>query len=139
MEPFDDPVLGRLVWNAEFNEWKCEWVTVEGARAEISVDCPRGAVPVAMREAFAWLAANEYALRLQLAEQMLEGANDWRNEDEAEITAASFAGRVTLSGATFSEDGRASLTYYDGDIFGSHGIAATLTTQRTIEDAYIFG
>lgn len=139
MEPFDDPVLGRLVWNERFNEWQGELVTPAGTRVEISVDCERGAVPTAVREAFAWLSANEYALRVLLAEQMFEMANDWRNENEEEITASSFAGRVTLDGASFGDDGQTHLTYYDGDMFGGHGIAATLTAEREVEDAHIFG
>lgn len=139
MEPFDDPVLGHLVWNVQFNEWQGEFVTPEGLRVEISVDCDRGAVPVATREAFTWLCANEYPLRLQVADEMLNLANDWRNANEDILSAERFAGRVTLGGASFGDDGQAHLTYDDGDMFGGHGIAATLTTDRVIEHAHIFG
>jgi hypothetical protein len=142
MEPFDDPVIGRMEWDATCNEWRGELVTTSGNKISISVDCDREAVPTSTRESFAWLCDNERALRDQLAGQMLESANDWRlgrEPLEPEITAESFADRIELCDASLGNDGAIFLTYSDGEMFGSHAIVVNVSADRVLGDANLWG
>jgi hypothetical protein len=142
MEPFDDPTLGHLVWDATGNEWRAELVTTSGNKISISVDCDRDAVPTRTRESFVWLRDNERALRDQLAERMLELANDWRlgrEPLEPEITAESFAERVELCDASLGDDGAIILTYSDGEMFGRHAVVVNVSADRVMGDADLWG
>jgi hypothetical protein len=141
MEPFDDPVLGRFVWDARGNEWQGELITPDGVRIAIAIDCDREAISLADREAFVWLSSNERALRDQLAEQMLELAEDWRggrDEEEPEITKESFAARVELIRAS-AHAGGFFLDYRDGGMFGGHVIDVYVRPDGTMDDPGLTG
>jgi hypothetical protein len=141
MEPLEDPVMGRLVWNDEFNEWQGELVTSSGVAVELSVEAADqpASITEAARNTFAWLAENEAALRGELAERMLENALSWRQEGEPAITRGSFAERVELTHASLGADGEMHLSYSDDEMFGGHLIAAPVGADRVMGNPHLVG
>src|SRR5688572_25946864 len=119
MEPFDDPVLGRVEWNERFGHWFARVVLPDGTAVDFDIEGElNGMLPIA-QAAFTYVSTNEVALRERLAARMLGAANDWRQGREPvepEITAASFEDRVKLAGVLLAEDGGFTLSYSDGEM-----------------------
>ena len=142
MEPFDDPVLGHVEWNERFGHWFARIVLPDGAAVDFDIEDELNDVLPVARAAFTFVSANEAALREQLAEQMLETANDWRlgrEPIEPEITVASFAARVKLAGVSLADDGGFTLTYSDGEMFGGHAIVVSVGANRVMGDPDLWG
>ena len=76
-----------------------------------------------------------------IATQMLEMAEDWRDEDEEPdpITLESFVNRVKLESIVFDEDGSAELYYFDDNIFAAHTIMASVNADGKLERTTIAG
>jgi len=140
MEPFDDPVLGRVEWNAEFDFWVARFVLPDGRSVEFEID--EGAIGPriqATRATFRWVSEHEIALRDQLAERMLDLARTWKQSGEPEITAASFAERVRLTAAALDDADALTLYYADGDMFGGHLILVNVGADRLMNAPYLAG
>src|SRR5262245_28063851 len=106
MELFDDPILGRLEWHAQFGEWQGKYIASNGVSVEFSLeDGERDVILPLARATVTWLYANEGELRNQLAARMLNLAKSWWQEGDPEITETRFAQRVELTHASLSSDG----------------------------------
>jgi hypothetical protein len=140
MEPIDDPVLGHLEFNAQFGHWVGETEIVPGKRIEITLedDELEKILPIA-RAGLTWFRANEPEARRQLALQMLERADDWRQEGDAEITEGTFAERVRLTHILLLANGETELRYSDGEMFGGHTIVVAVGADRVLGAAYLWG
>jgi hypothetical protein len=140
MEPLDDPVLGHLEWDPRFNEWRASVVTPSGIAVELSlgdIELPAG-LPFA-RSALSWLCENERDLRGRLAGRMLALAEGWRQENEPEITEATFADRVELTNVSLDATCTMSLCYADDDMFGGHLIAVSVSANHQMGDPQLWG
>lgn len=140
MEPFDDPILGKVEWNTRFSQWFCRVVTSKNSTAEFTIEEGElGEMLPTAREVYEWLCQNECTLRDELAGRMVELANQWRQENEQEITAATFAERVELTGAGLDGNGGLCLSYLDGDMFGGHLIVVNVSAEREMGEPYLVG
>jgi len=140
-QPIDDPVLGKLTWNDNFDEWDGRVVL----HPELEVVChftPSGGqdeqIVTAGRDFIAWLRTNEPAARRYAASELLDTHNDCWNDDDP-ISAETFADRMTLETAAIRPDGAAGLYYRDGNLFWGHCIIVSVNADRGFKDATIAG
>lgn len=81
--------------------------------------------------------ARQYA-----AESLLDNANDWRDEEEPELTAEDFKRRMRLTGISISwkeKLGEYSLFYSDDDMFAGHEIYCEGDTEHGFTESSIQG
>ena len=81
--------------------------------------------------------ARQYA-----AEKLLETANDWRDEEDPELTADDFTRRMTLTGFSVSSKGTLGLYsffYSDAEMFAGHEIFCEGDTEHGFTDSSIQG
>ncbi|MBQ6532610.1 MAG: DUF2262 domain-containing protein [Solobacterium sp.] len=81
--------------------------------------------------------ARQYA-----AEKLLETANDWRDEEDPELTADDFTRRMTLTGFSVSSKGTLGLYsffYSDDEMFAGHEIFCEGDTEHGFTDSSIQG
>ena len=78
------------------------------------------------------------------AEQLIELANDWLEDDDSEdkpdeITKEMFMDRMELDDICVNSDGSITLYYDDGDMFWGHAIEVDVEADGTYSDANIAG
>jgi len=130
-DPFDDPVLGRVIWNAERNCWVFDAGPVTGRPIPASYDPADNHLPPSeqgwdgVRTCVRWVRTNEPDAREYMTRQLFERwMQDWYDEDVDDgMTPESFREKLHLSGINFYEDQEARLIYDDGGLFGGHGFS----------------
>ena len=144
IQPIENAVLGTVTWDDNLNYWEAKLELFSNHQVNVSItpaDEDDAAAIAAGAELVEWVRQNERSAREYAAGQMLESAEDWRDEDDEpnEITAESFAERIVLESITVEEDGGANLWYNDDQIFAGHVIVVSLNTVREFSDAEIMG
>jgi len=139
-----NPVLGVLTWDDNFAQWNAAIDFAPEDTVSISItpnDAGDDAAIASGADFITWLRENEPNARAYAAGKMFELAEDWHEEDEEPeaITAASFAGRITLSEITFDSSGEASLWYNDGDVFAGHVIVVSVDANQAFTDVQMMG
>lgn len=140
---FESPELGllRLNRSIEIYEgsliWCGEWIDVMTPARELK---PTSQAQVTAEALLAsqqtW---HERVLR-HAAEELLPGwAEDWREEDEPEISKNEFMKRLTLTSIQFTENGRFEFWFNDDDLFGGHAIVVEGNLQTGPTSSYICG
>lgn len=142
---FDDPVLGELTYDHEFEWWDGQ-TDLGGHPAELRVqaerDCPSD--PAARRTlgaALTRLRETEGRVRAAVATRLLDLAEDWRDdEDDPEpLTVAGVMARIVPTSVELSPDGGATLYYADGELFAGHIILAGVDASGHVTSAGIAG
>src|SRR5262245_4819346 len=91
-KPIEDPVLGRVTWDDNFDLWEAQIELKPGLIATVSLEPgerPDQEIIEAGREAARWLRKHEPAARRYAADQMLDNHNDNRNDGDP-ISARTF-------------------------------------------------
>jgi hypothetical protein len=130
-EPFDDPVLGRVEWNAKRKGWDFNAGPVAGRPIPASYDPADYRLPPTehgwdgVRACVLWVRANEPSARAYLTEQLFDGwLSGWYDEEIDEVNSPEgFRDALSLSGINFYDDQEARLIYNDGGLFGGHGFS----------------
>src|SRR5437868_866903 len=104
-EPFEDPVLGAVVWNGPRNWWDFTVTLPSGSSVHGIVDpsdhglLDGGRGIDEIRERVRWVIDNEAGVRHRVAEALYPG---WRSNWEGEIrTFEEFRDAVSLNGMSF--------------------------------------
>lgn len=130
-QAFDDPVLGRVAWNAERTCWDFNAGPVAGRAIPASYDPADSRLSPpeqgwdGVRACVQWVRANEPAAREYMTLRLFKGWQEgWYDEEIDElITEEGFRDKLELSGINFYEDQEARLIYNDGELFGGHGFS----------------
>ena len=146
-EPFDDPVLGRAMWDDGRNEWRFTLVLPSGHCVEGSInpednDLPLTAPTLAeSRECVQWVRDNEILLRQYVADRMYPLMLDWHDEANGPpLSKDEFRENVALAGVQVLEDHRAALLFDDAGLFGGHTITFSVGADgRLDEEPYLWG
>jgi uncharacterized protein (TIGR03067 family) len=141
-KPVEDPVLGRLTWDDNYDWWEAQVELKPGLAVEVHVTPGDGKDDVTAvaggREFIRWLRRHEPAARRFAAAELLNTHNGSWNDGEP-ISVRTFAGRITLEGVGIDSDGGASLYYHDGDLFWGHCIIVSVGENREFKHATIAG
>lgn len=73
------------------------------------------------------------------AENLIDSANDWRLEDEEEITEEEFAKRLTISEIAITPDGEFEFYYDDDNMFAGHVVIVSGNVEEGMEEATFAG
>jgi hypothetical protein len=130
-DPFDDPVLGRVEWNAERRCWHFDAGPVDGRPIPATYDPADDRLPPAqhgwdgVRACVQWVRANEPAVRAYMTERLFKGWREgWYDEEIDDLTSPEeFRDKLRLSGINFYDDQEGRLIYEDGGLFGGHGFS----------------
>jgi hypothetical protein len=138
---FEDDTLGTIQYDKRFGWWST--ITDLTPDLEIDLTLELGAaesVPASILRAFKHLQNHEPKLRRNVCSHLLELAEDWRDEDNTpEWTLETFMKAVTITSASFNEDGAATVYYDDGEVFAGHVIMVAVSSDGAFEDASIAG
>jgi hypothetical protein len=139
---FEDDTLGTIQYDKRFGWWST--ITDLTPDLEIDLTLELGAaesVPESILSAFKHLQDHEPELRQAVCSHLLELAEDWRDEDEMPEpwTLEAFMKVVTITSASFDEDGAATIYYDDGEVFAGHVIVVAVSSAGVFEDANIAG
>lgn len=148
---FRDDVLGNLTYDEQLEGWEGTFGTPEvslwlsGAEGD---GAGQDRLPV-YRDAFVRLRRDEPGLRRQMAEQLTELAEEWREPEEDEgdddgddgqpVTPESFLERIALTHVALYADGSAELYYSDGNLFAGHVIIGSVDENGQLTEAGIAG
>lgn len=78
-------------------------------------------------------------LRDYAAQQLTELANDWRQEDDPEITEEEFSKRIGIPKFHINDEGSFEAEYEDDDMFGGHWVVVYGDEDGTLKEAKIEG
>jgi hypothetical protein len=144
---FEDDTLGTIQYDKRFGWWST--IAELAPDLEIDLTLELGAaesVPESILNAFKHLQDHEPELRQEVCSHLLEMAEDWRDEDETPgsqtlgpWTLEKFMKAVTITSASFDEDGAATIYYDDGEVFAGHVIAVAVSSDGAFQDANIAG
>jgi hypothetical protein len=139
---FEDDTLGTISYDRRFG-W---WSTIAELTPDLELDLTLelGAaerVPESILNAFKHLQNHEPELRQNVCSHLLELAEDWRDGGEASEpwTLESLMKAVTITSASFDEDGAATIYYDDGEVFAGHVIVVAVSSDGGFLDANIAG
>ena len=141
--PIDDPVLGRLTWNAKY-EWYEGELARGGSAVSISLDAGGEPEPAAAlrraRAVAAELDRHAAAAQDYAAAELLDlKTENWLDDDEPAVTAEEFRRRMTLESIAFSPDRTVTFYHNDGDLFAGHAIQVVMDEEGRFVDADIPG
>lgn len=139
---FEDDTLGTIQYDKRFG-W---WSTIAELTPDLEIDLTLelGAaehVPESILSAFKYLQDHELELRHNVCAHLLELAEEWRDEDDTPEawTLEAFMKAVTITSASFDEEGAATIYYDDGEVFAGHVIMVAVSSDGAFEDASIAG
>lgn len=145
---FHDEALGELTYDDRLDWWEGTFGPAsvplylsDPGSAEIRELPQDEAALQTYRAALLRLRRDEPALRVRVAEALTQDADDWRDPDcfPEPVTGARFLERIALESVGIDADGRASVFYADGDLFGGHVIIASVDRDGHLTDADIAG
>ncbi|WP_044976493.1 DUF2262 domain-containing protein [Ruminococcus sp. HUN007] len=138
-EELGDMVLDKeLMWYCTKKDWRRKPIDISLKIHDENEDVSAG---LAILEQF-WKkkSAWDKKLRSFAANQLLELANDWLDDDDAEEwTEESFAKALENSALTMNTDGRFEMWYNDGDIFLGHSIVVSGNVKDGAKGAKMVG
>ncbi len=142
--PVESAVLGTVMWSDDREVWEANISFAPDQTVSVSLNPLETdeAQTIAKGEHLViWVKAHEPEVRAYAAAQLIDLAEEWREEDEEPdpITPETFAARVRLEGITTEADGNTTFWYNDDDIFARHVIVVTLNAERQFTDAQIMG
>lgn len=140
-ESYDDPVLGRVAWDASHLEWVFTLTSVSGraiAGSIVPPDSPREFGPrerAELSERVRWVIENDLILRQRLADSMFDGWLEDCFDQEAHVvrSKAEFRDAVFLDGIWILDDELLELIFDDGMLFGGHAIVVALGPNGEFE------
>ena len=139
---FEDDTLGTIQYDKRFG-W---WSTIAELTPDLEIDLTlelgaAESVPESILGAFKHLQDHELELRQNVCTHLLELAEDWRDEDDTPKawTLEAFMKAVTITSASFDEDGAATIYYDDGEVFAGHVIVVAVSSAGEFQDANIAG
>ena len=142
LQPFDDPILGHVVWNQERDLWDSTVRLESGASFACSITPEDYRIPLQqqgldeIKISIEWLINNEPLLRQRVAEAMFDWWQETWYDDEIDTVSSpkEFAETITLEGVNVYEDRQTHVHFRDGDLMGGHGIALTIDSSGAITD-----
>jgi hypothetical protein len=144
---FEDDTLGLIRYDKRFGWWST--IAELAPNLEIDLTLELGAaerVPESILRAFKHLQTHELELRREVCSHLLELAEDWRDQDETPEpqtsgpwTPEEFMKTVTITSASFDENGAATIYYDDGGVFAGHVIVVAVSSDGAFEAAGIAG
>jgi hypothetical protein len=139
---FEDDTLGIIQYDKRFGWWST--IAQFSLDLEIDLTLELGAaesVPESILRAFKHLQDHEPELRQNICSHLLELAEDWREDDgnPEPWTLEAFMKVVTITSASFDEDGTATIYYDDGEVFSGHVIVVAVSSEGEFQDANIAG
>ena len=131
-DPFDDPVMGHVIFDTKENEWQFR-IPISGNAVRATIVPEDHDLPLAeqgldeSREFVTWIRDNEPSIRQHITDQMFDGwMNGWYDEEfDTVSTPDGFKDAISLSGFSV-EDRIAILCYKDGELFGGHSIVLSV-------------
>jgi hypothetical protein len=132
---YDDPDCGPLVWESVTTAWVGRFQDAELRIAAL----PRYMeISDAARATFLRLPASELTARQYACEKLLPLYNESWNEGSP-IDAPRFLELVTLDSLSIDDDGSATFSYRDGNLFAGHLIIASADPDGDLFDAVLCG
>jgi hypothetical protein len=139
-----DPLLGTFTLNKRFKtlEGSADWL---GTRVSLSVnvnmDSNRGFAHgvKALRVLFDDRERMDADMRAFAADKLIGLANDWRQEDGAELSDCDFIGRIRMSELSASGRGGFTAVYNDGGMFLGHAVVVRGDIKKGLKSATIEG
>ncbi len=128
--PIQDGIIGTLTFNEQHQWFETKYQTQDNA-FEVYIDIDNRAetleiLPI-VHTVLNRLETVDNTMRDFAAEQLLEAKNDnWREEDEPELTKDDFMSRMSIETISFDEDGEYEIWYADGDLFWGHSITVSV-------------
>lgn len=120
---------GKTKWNGKRVEILFE------ADADLHIDSQLATADKLFSKSDKWgQAVNDFAIQ-----ELLDLANDWRDEDTKPITANQFLKRMRLKSISIQEDGRFEFWHDDGDLFAGHSIQVRGSLKEGLKFADIPG
>jgi len=123
--PIEDDVLGTLKWDDNLN-WFSGKFTDGRVTFEILLKPDEaGSLASALERARKVVRKKDEYVQLAkslAAENLLDLANEWNEDDEHRLTAEDFMSRITLESMVFAADGGISFYHNDGNIFWGHSV-----------------
>ncbi|WP_169980836.1 DUF2262 domain-containing protein [Tautonia rosea] len=148
-EAIDDPVLGRLRWDAVRGEWVFAFTVPSGKSVRGGITPEDSRLPLEhqglteIRDCVSWIVSNEPSIRAFIADHMFEGwKSGWYNEEIDEvITKEGFQEAISMSGVSILEDRVATLYYNDAGLFGGHAIVLSVRGrgEHFIDEPQLWG
>ncbi len=150
LPPIEDETFGRLEGSDDGYGWKGNVMLGPDRQVKMSIWPDDGYDEKdyikAARSLFLLMKDNEYKILDQVAEKMLDLANDWEEDaaanDEKEfvpLDKEAFIARITLESIVGYGNGSGTLYYNDGDIFWGHVIDVSINAQGDVTSADIAG
>lgn len=140
---FDDPVLGRLVYDKELNWWEANVKLRPSLRVKLSLLSrtdlpPKAGLDECRRRGIAyleWARRSEPTIRQRIADELLNVYNeDWTDDDAGmrKVTRDEFLKRIGPNSITLETDGESAWYYQDDDLFAGHWIEVRLRANKDI-------
>jgi hypothetical protein len=118
--------IGTLTFDRHVGWWETERVWAGTAvRLWINVDEGGDVAAVAKTADALWASESEWdeRLRARAVDELLALKNEnWRAEDEAEVTSDEFKQRMKPEGVTVAADGEVEFSFEDGELFLGHAV-----------------
>lgn len=136
-----DYLFGNLIWDNELDWWTGNAEINSGQLVDIAIemaDDNYNQISESVRTNFIQIREQETYFRLASASVLLDVYNNIWKEGEC-IDGEAFIKRIHLESIVFHCDGRISLYYNDGDLFGGHSILVSLSDRGNFIDAVIAG
>ena len=109
-------------------EGKCDWCG-ESCNVCLVTDDEFGSTAkkaeTVLKKLYEYIAATDDKYREFAAQDMLECANDWMEDDE-QLTKEEFKKKISLDAVIISPDGEVTAYYNDDDMFGGHMIVVEI-------------
>jgi hypothetical protein len=143
-EKLSHPVFGKIEWLPKYSHWSAQISLPTGRRLGVIV-APDGDRYECLKQAadlFKWVLNNERRiLREAIQTVLLALCNDWRQDDEPELTADELAEHLQwqLLEISDSEAYPVELRYGDGGLFGGHTVVVQLDAELRLSDSYLWG
>jgi hypothetical protein len=139
---FEDDTLGIIQYDKRFGWWSTIAQLTQDLEIDLTLELGAAqSVPESILRAFQHLQDHELELRGSVCSHLLELAEDWREDDgkPEPWTLEAFMDAVTITSASFDEDGAATIYYDDGEVFAGHVIVVAVSSDGAFQDANIAG
>lgn len=145
-----EDAIGKLILDRKFScfEGDVDWLGTS-CNVILNTDVEDGETAEKALEKFHMLYADltgwDHRFRTYAAEKLVEGANDWLQDELEEgeeadpITEEDFARRIVISMIAIEADGSITVYYDDDDMFWGHTIVVSINQNGEMTDADIAG
>jgi hypothetical protein len=144
---FEDDTLGTIQYDKRFGWWSTIAELIPDLEIDLTLELGAAeSVPESILNAFKHLQNHEPELRATVCSHLLELAEEWRDEDDTPgpqtsqpWTLETFKQAISITSASFDEDGSAIIYYDDGEVFAGHVIVVGVSSDGEFQDASIAG